>query len=77
MTTEPTDTHSSSHATEPLALRLSEGLGPAVPERATIAALRKCAEWLAYCLSIGWHREQLEALEALWWRHHDRTGRLV
>ena len=28
MTTEPTDTHSSSHATEPLALRLSEGLGP-------------------------------------------------
>lgn len=27
MTTKDTDTHSGSHATEPLALRLSEGLG--------------------------------------------------
>lgn len=32
MTTKDTDTHSGSHATEPLALRLSEGLGLA-PER--------------------------------------------
>lgn len=55
---------------------LSEGLGLA-PERATVAALRKCAEWLAYCLSIGWRRDQLDALEALWWQHHDRTGRVV
>ena len=47
-----------------------------LPERATVGALRKCAEWLAYCLSIGWRREQLDALEALWWQHHDRTGRL-
>ena len=34
MTTKPTDTHSSSPATEPLALRLSEGLGPLLPKRA-------------------------------------------
>lgn len=46
-------------------------------ERATVAALRKCAEWLAYCLRIGWRREQLDSLEAIWWQHHDHTGRLV
>lgn len=62
---------------QPLGLSLSEGLGALAPARATFAALRKCAEWLAYCLSIGWRREQLDALEALWWKHHDRTGRLV
>ncbi len=77
MTDQVTDTHNPVPATEPLALRLSEGLGPLSPERATVAALRKCAEWLSYCLSIGWRREQLDALEALWWQHHDRTGRLV
>lgn len=31
MTTEDTDTRSSSHATEPLALRLSDGLGAWLP----------------------------------------------
>lgn len=60
----------------PALVRLSEGLGPLVPERTTVGAIRKCAEWLAYCLRIGWRREQLDALEALWWKHHDHTGRL-
>jgi len=64
-------------ADQPAKTRLTDGLGPLLPERATFGALRKCAEWLAYCLSIGWRREQLDALEALWWQHHDRTGRLV
>ena len=32
MTTEPTDTHSPTPATEPLALKFNEGLGPPVPE---------------------------------------------
>ncbi len=50
--------------------------GGAVSEQPTTAALKKCAEWLAFCLSIGWSRDQLDALEALWWKHHDRFGRL-
>ena len=50
---------------------------PDVPPSATASALRKCARWLAYCLSIGWRRDHLDALEALWWKHHDNTGRLV
>jgi hypothetical protein len=33
-------------------------------------AIRACAEWLAYCLKIGWKREQLDELERLWWMHH-------
>lgn len=38
-------------------------------------AWKLCAEWLAYCVRIGWSRGQLDALEALWWEHHDgRTG---
>lgn len=40
-------------------------------------ALRACAYWLSYCLSIGWKREDLDALEELWWRYHDDQGRLV
>ena len=60
----------------PAKVALNDQLGQ-VPERATVAALRRCAEWLAYCLSIGWRRAQLDELEALWWQHHDRTGRLA
>jgi len=33
--------------------------------------IKECAEWLAYCLSIGWRRDQLDALEALWWQYHE------
>ena len=47
------------------------------PERVTRNALRACAFWLAFCLSIGWSRDSLDDLESLWWMHHDRTGRLV
>jgi nucleoid-associated protein YejK len=46
MTTEPTITHNPMHTTEPLALRLSEGLGPAVPEREN-AEERYCYQMLA------------------------------
>lgn len=45
--------------------------------RPTQKALRACAEWLAYCLSIGWRKDSLDRLEALWWEHHDAQGRLV
>lgn len=40
--------------------------------------LKACAEWLCYCLSIGWKMSQLDDLEKLWWKYHDgRTGELT
>lgn len=33
-------------------------------------AIKACAEWLAYCLSIGWSRDDLDGLEELWWKFH-------
>lgn len=39
-------------------------------------AIRQCAEWLAYCLWIGWKKSDLDALEALWWQYHDERGNL-
>lgn len=44
--------------------------------RPTLKALRACAEWLRFCLSIGWRKQDLDLLEKLWWQHHDRNGRL-
>jgi hypothetical protein len=45
--------------------------------RTTPKAIQKCAEWLAYCLSIGWKKRDLDRLERLWWEHHDRYGQLI
>jgi hypothetical protein len=45
--------------------------------RPNTRALQKCAAWLAYCLRIGWQRSQLDALEKLWWEHHDDNGALT
>lgn len=42
----------------------------------TLRAHRACAEWLKECLRLGWGRDQLDALEALWWEHHDERGNL-
>lgn len=39
-------------------------------------AIKKCAEWLAYCLEIGWSKEHLNALEKLWWEYHDKNGKV-
>lgn len=39
-------------------------------------AIKACAAWLAYCLSIGWQRSDLDALESLWWKYHDDGGSL-
>jgi hypothetical protein len=39
-------------------------------------ALRTCAEWLAYCLKLGWPKSDLNELEALWWQYHDENGNL-
>lgn len=43
----------------------------------TQKALRQCAEWLSYCLRIGWPKSSLAELEALWWKYHNRRGDLV
>ena len=43
----------------------------------TTRALRECAEWLSFCLSIGWRRDMLDELETLWWKYHDHTGKLI
>ena len=40
-------------------------------------AVRRCAQWLAYCVEIGWSRNDLDFLESLWWKYHDKTGELV
>jgi hypothetical protein len=32
--------------------------------------IQKCAEWLVFCLSIGYKKSQLDRLEALWWKYH-------
>lgn len=36
-----------------------------------------CSEWLTSCLSFGWRKSDLDALEAIWWMHHDDQGRLT
>ena len=41
--------------------------------RPTERAARACAEWLAFCVRIGWRRDRLDALEAIWWRWHDES----
>jgi len=42
----------------------------------TQRALMACLRWLDYCLSIGWRRDDLDFLEALWWEHHDDFGKI-
>lgn len=44
-----------------------------MPNR-TQRAIVACGHWLAECLRLGWSRDQLDALEALWWEHHDERG---
>ena len=43
----------------------------------TSRAIKKCAVWLIFCLSIGWKKEQLDALEKLWWEFHDENGNMI
>lgn len=43
---------------------------------ATRKAILKCAQWLQYCVSIGWPKSDLDALEMMWWQYHDDNGNL-
>lgn len=47
------------------------------PVARTQRAIQACGEWLAACLRMGWDRDKLDALEAIWWEHHDDTGKLI
>jgi hypothetical protein len=40
----------------------------------TKQAIEACARWLGYCLELGWSKNQLDALEELWWKYHDERG---
>jgi hypothetical protein len=44
--------------------------------KATVKGVKKCAEWLAFCLSIGYKKEELDALENVFWMFRDRNGNL-
>lgn len=37
-------------------------------------ALKACAEWLVYCLKIGWSKSALDGLEKTWWNYYDEHG---
>ena len=43
----------------------------------SLRAQRACAEWLAFCLKIGWAKSKLDKLEVLWWKYHDEQGKLI
>lgn len=43
----------------------------------SLRAIKACAAWMSHCLSIGWKREHLDALQALWWQWHDDDGNLL
>jgi hypothetical protein len=43
----------------------------------TSKALLTCAQWLSYCLSIGWLKDDIPRLEEIWWQWHDDYGRLL
>lgn len=43
----------------------------------TREAIVSCGYWLAACLRLGWRRDELEFLEALWWKYHNHRGELM
>lgn len=49
-----------------------------VPGTLRTQAIKKCAEWLMYCLEIGWPKSDLDELELAWWQCRDtQTGELL
>lgn len=45
-------------------------------EKPTEKGIMKCAEWLVYCLGIGYTKGELDELEALFWKYKDKKGNL-
>lgn len=44
--------------------------------RPTTRAAKACADWLAYCREIGWHKDDMSRLADIWWDFHDDDGTL-
>lgn len=40
-------------------------------------AITACANWLTYCLALGWPKKDLDRLQQIWWEWHDDYGRLT
>lgn len=40
-------------------------------------AVRECALAMAQLLEMGWAREDLDMLEALWWKVRDDDGKVI
>jgi hypothetical protein len=40
-------------------------------------AIYACADWMSYCLKIGWRQSDLDDLQRLWWQWHDDDGKLI
>ena len=47
------------------------------PVARTKRAIQACGEWLVACLRLGYSQNDLDALEVIWWKHHDDTGKLI
>ena len=43
----------------------------------TRAAIWACAEWLEFCVRIGWDKATLDRLQEIWWQFHDDKGNLI
>ena len=51
--------------------------GNTLIEEKSNRAIKKCEEWLSYCLSVGWDKKDLDGLEKLFWKYRDaKTGEL-
>ncbi len=48
-----------------------------LPINAERKKIELCAEWLKYCLEIGYDKSQLDGLQKLWMDNHDYTGKFV
>lgn len=44
------------------------------PHDATREALAKCLEWIEACRKLGWKEKDMDNLEGLFWRWHDKDG---
>lgn len=38
---------------------------------------KACANWLKYCLELGYKKEHLDVLEKVWNDYHDENGNLI
>lgn len=43
----------------------------------TKKGIERCANWLHYCLSIGWDKKDLDGLEKIFWTYKDGNGDLL